>query len=79
MKKIFTLALGFMLLISFAFGGKVTIDKARQVGSNFFSERFETTEGMNKKSIPVSGLQAGVYFLRIIGDEGLITRKVVIQ
>jgi hypothetical protein len=43
------------------------------------SERFATTEGMNKKSVDISGLSAGVYILRIIGDEGLITRKVVIN
>jgi len=43
------------------------------------SERFETIEGMNKKSFDISGLQAGVYVLRIIGDDGLTTRKVVIN
>jgi len=36
MKKILSLALSLLLMISMAFGGKVTIDKARQVGSNFF-------------------------------------------
>jgi hypothetical protein len=43
------------------------------------SERFETIEGMNKKSFDISGLQTGVYVLRVIGDDGLITRKVVIN
>jgi Peptidase C10 family/CUB domain/Secretion system C-terminal sorting domain len=43
-----------------------------------YSEQFETKEGMNKKSIDISGLHAGVYFLRIIGEDGLITRKVII-
>jgi hypothetical protein len=43
------------------------------------SERFETIEGMNNHSFDISGLQAGVYILRVIGDDGLITRKVVIN
>ncbi|TRZ71153.1 MAG: T9SS C-terminal target domain-containing protein [Bacteroidetes bacterium] len=31
------------------------------------------------KSFDISGLQAGVYVLRVIGDEGLITLKMVIN
>ena len=48
-------------------------------GKVILSEQFETTEGMNKKSFTISGLQAGVYILRVMGDDGLITRKVVIN
>lgn len=43
------------------------------------SEQFETIIGVNTKSINVSTLSSGVYILRIIGNEGLITRKVVIN
>jgi hypothetical protein len=43
------------------------------------SENFTTTEGLNRKAIDISGLQAGIYVLRIIGDDGMVTRKVVVE
>jgi hypothetical protein len=43
------------------------------------SERFYMVEGINKKSIDISGLHAGIYILRIMADDGLTTRKVVIN
>jgi hypothetical protein len=43
------------------------------------SEKFATTEGMNRKSFDISILQTGVYFLRIIGDDVMVTKKLVIE
>ena len=36
-------------------------------------------KGTTKKSVEVSGLAGGVYFLRIISNDGVITKKVVIN
>jgi hypothetical protein len=57
----------------------LTVELVSIDGEVQLSQKFETIEGMNKKSIDISGLQSGVYFLRVIGNNGLITRKVVIN
>jgi hypothetical protein len=57
----------------------LTVELASLDGRVQLSEKFETIEGVNKKSFDISRLQAGVYFLRVIGNNGLITRKVVID
>ena len=43
------------------------------------SENFTTTEGLNRKAIDISGLQAGIYVIQILGDDGMVTRKVVVE
>ena len=57
----------------------LTVELISTDGKVQLSEKFETIEGMNKKSFDISGLPTGIYFLRIIGNNGLITRKVVIN
>jgi hypothetical protein len=58
---------------------KVTVELISTDGKVQFSEQFETMPGMNKKSFDISGLQAGVYILRVMDENGVITRKVVIN
>lgn len=47
-------------------------------GKVTLSTMFQVNRGTNKQPIRVSGLNPGVYLLRIKGDEGLISRKIVI-
>ena len=48
-------------------------------GKVLISENLPATIGWNKKSVDVSGLQSGVYLLRLISTDGIIIRKIVIQ
>lgn len=58
---------------------EVTAQLVGTDGKIQLSEDFVTTVGMNRKSIDVSGLQQGVYFLRIMSNDRMITKKVVIN
>jgi hypothetical protein len=58
---------------------ELTVELVNLDGKVQLSEKFETIEGVNKKSFDISGLPAGIYLLRVIGNNGLITRKVVID
>jgi hypothetical protein len=53
MKKILALTISLLLVISLAFGGKVSVDKARRVGSNFFFERYTQHNPLNYQDIRI--------------------------
>jgi hypothetical protein len=57
----------------------LTVELVSIDGKVQLSEKFETIEGINKECLDISRLQSGVYFLRVIGNNGLITRKLVIN
>ncbi len=54
MKKNLFFTLSIFLIVSFAFGGKITIDHARQVGSNFYFERYLQHHMMNYENLKVT-------------------------
>ena len=54
MKKIILLTANIILLISFAFGAKITVDQARQAGSNFYFERYTQHHAMNYSDLKIS-------------------------
>ena len=54
MKKIFFLIINVLLTISLAFGAKITVNQARQAGSNFYFERYTQHHHLNYQDLKVS-------------------------
>jgi hypothetical protein len=73
-------ASGYIFLeLSTATRADISVEFVSNDGKIQLSQKFETTEGLNKKTFDISGLQSGFYILKIIGDKEVITRKVIIN
>jgi uncharacterized protein YjdB len=48
-------------------------------GQVLLSEEMNIKSGQNSKQVNVSGMEKGIYFLSIIGDEGISTQNIIIQ
>jgi len=48
-------------------------------GRAVISENYALTAGLSKTKINVSDLENGVYFIKVLGDNLNLTRKIVIQ
>jgi len=42
-------------------------------------KEFQAVEGSNNYTMPVKELNAGLYLLRLVTDDGVLTRKIMIS
>jgi len=59
--------------------GTVEVNVFNILGKEVYSEKLETTAGINHANIDLSGLSDGIYFLRAKIDENLYSAKIIKQ
>ena len=57
----------------------ITIELHAMKGERIFSDLTSNFSGSFEKSFDVSNLAKGIYILRITGDQGISTRKIVVE
>ncbi|MCK5840294.1 MAG: C10 family peptidase, partial [Bacteroidales bacterium] len=58
---------------------KIELSILNLTGSVIYSEALGQVEGRNTLSIDVSDLTPGVYLLRLVGDQGILNKRVIVR
>jgi PKD repeat protein len=69
----------FMLNLKSTGGESADISVYNMIGAIVYSDANITTGGQLRKNLDLSALPDGIYFLKIAGKDGMVTRKLVIR
>ncbi len=68
-----------MLNLKSTGGESADISVYNMIGAIVYSDANITTGGQLRKNLDLSALSDGIYFLKIAGKDGMVTRKLVIK